>query len=235
MNSPLVGMIDHALLHPTQTDDQLREGCELAKELSVASVCVKPYAVPLAMEVLDGSGVAVGTVIGFPHGSNVTEVKVVETRFACEQGASEVDMVVNIGKVLSEDWDYVEAEIRAIVDTAHSFGAITKVIFENDYLDDDRYKIRLCEICRRVGAEFIKTSTGFGFVKQASGDYNYQGATEHDIRLMRQHAGEEMQVKAAGGIRSFEDAEKMIALGVTRLGTSGSAAIAAGVPDPESY
>ncbi len=235
MDRSLVEMIDHALLHPTQTDEDLRAGCELAKHLGVASVCVKPYAVSLAMQVLDGSGVAVGTVIGFPHGSNLTEMKVVETRFACQQGASEVDVVVNVGKVLSEDWEYVEAEIRAVVDVAHSFAAITKVIFENDYLEDDRLKIKLCEICRRVGAEFVKTSTGFGFVKQPSGDYNYRGATEHDVRLMCEHAGDDMQVKASGGIRSFEDARKMVALGVKRLGTSGSAAIAAGAPDPESY
>lgn len=233
--SSLVAMIDHALLHPTLTDAELRSGCELARDLGVASVCVKPYAVGLAMEVLDGSGVSVGTVVGFPHGSNVPEIKLLETRFACEQGAREVDLVVNVGKVLSEDWDYVENEIRNVVDTAHSFGAITKVIFENDYLEDDRLKVKLCEICRRVGAEFVKTSTGFGFVKQPNGDYNYRGATEHDIQLMCDAAGPDMQVKAAGGIRSFDDAQKMVDLGVTRLGTSASAAIAAGMPDPESY
>ena len=235
MSPSIVGMIDHALLHPTMTDEELRAGCELAKQLGVASVCVKPYAVSTAMHILDGSGVAVGTVIGFPHGANLTEIKVLETRFACEQGASEVDLVVNIGKVLSEDWDYVEVEIRNVVDTAHSFGAITKVIFENDYLEDDRFKIQLCDICRRVGAEFVKTSTGFGFVKQSGGDYNYRGATEADVRLMSEHAGDQMQVKAAGGIRSFEDAQKMVDLGATRLGTSASAGIAEGQPDPESY
>ena len=118
-------------------------------------------------------------------------------------------MVVNIGKVLSGDWEYVERDIRAVVDAAHAHGAIVKVIFENDFLPDDATKVRLCEICQRVGADFVKTSTGFGFVKQPSGDYNYRGATEHDVQLMREHTKPPVQVKAAGGVRDFAAADRM--------------------------
>ena len=213
-------LIDHSLLHPTMTDEELRAGCELAKRCEVASVCIKPYAVPMAVAILQGSGVEVGTVIGFPHGGNATEIKVVEAELACQQGATELDMVVNIGKVLSGEWDYVLADICAVVEVAHRHGAITKVIFENDFLPDDADKIRLCEICEAAGAEFVKTSTGFGFVKQPDGDYNYRGATEEDIRLMRGHCSDRVQIKAAGGVRSYADAIRMRDLGVTRIGAS---------------
>jgi deoxyribose-phosphate aldolase len=182
----------------------------------------------MAAEILSGSHVQVGTVIGFPHGSNLTEVKVYEARLACQQGANELDMVVNLGKVLSGDWEYVERDIRAVVEVAHAHGAITKVIFENDYLPSDDLKIRLCEICERAGAEFVKTSTGFGFVKQKSGDYNYKGATPHDLKLMREHCGPAVQVKAAGGVRTFEEAARVRDLGVTRIGASATESIVAG-------
>ena len=228
MTVSIARLIDHSLLHPTLTDADLRAGCELAKRLGVASVCIKPYAVGLAAEILAGTHVQVGTVIGFPHGSNLTEIKVAEARLACQQGATELDMVVNIGKVLSGDWEYVEEDIRAVVEVAHQHGAITKVIFENDYLAGDDLKIKLCEICRRVGAEYVKTSTGFGFVKQPGGDYNYQGATEHDLQLMREHCGPRMQVKAAGGVRTYQDAAKVRDLGVTRIGASATESIIAG-------
>jgi deoxyribose-phosphate aldolase len=218
-------LIDHSLLQPTLTDAELRAGCELAKKYGVASVCIKPYAVPLAVEILGGSGVAVGTVIGFPHGSHLTEVKVYEAELACRQGATELDMVVNIGKVLSEDWAFVESEIRAVVEVAHRHGAITKVIFENDFLPRDELKIKLCQICERAGAEFVKTSTGYGFVKQADGNYNYRGATEHDLRLMRANTGPGVQVKAAGGVRNYEQAVRVRELGVTRIGASATAGI----------
>jgi deoxyribose-phosphate aldolase len=220
-------LIDHSLLHPSLTDAELRTGCEMAKRVGVASVCIKPYAVGLCAEILAGSHVQVSTVIGFPHGSNLTEVKVFEARLACQQGATELDMVVNIGKVLSGDWEYVEEDIRAVVETAHEFGAITKVIFENDLLPHDELKIQLCEICRRVGAEFVKTSTGFGFVKQPSGDYNYRGATEHDLKLMRAHCGPKVQVKAAGGVRTYPEAVRVRELGATRIGASATEAIVA--------
>lgn len=228
MTVSIARLIDHSLLHPMLTDAELRAGCELAKRLGVASVCIKPYAVGLAAEILAGTHVQVGTVIGFPHGSNLTEIKVAEARLACQQGATELDMVVNIGKVLSGDWEYVEEDIRAVVEVAHQNKAITKVIFENDFLAGDDLKIKLCEICRRVGAEYVKTSTGFGFVKQPGGDYNYQGATEHDLQLMREHCGPRMQVKAAGGVRTYQDAAKVRDLGVTRIGASATESIIAG-------
>jgi deoxyribose-phosphate aldolase len=220
-------LIDHSLLGPTLSDAELRAGCELARRHGVAAVCIKPYAVRLAAELLAGSGVAVCTVIGFPHGGHCTEIKVAEAELACRQGATELDMVVNVGKVLSGDWAYVEADIRAVVDAAHGHGAITKVIFENDFLTSDDQKIRLCQICERAGAEFVKTSTGYGFVKQPGGDYNYRGATEHDVRLMRQHCSPKVQIKAAGCVRTYADAVKVRELGCTRIGASATEAIIA--------
>jgi deoxyribose-phosphate aldolase len=223
----IAALIDHSLLQPTLTDAELRAGCELARRLGVASVCIKPYAVRLAAEILAGSPVKVGTVIGFPHGSHATEVKVFETETACRDGATELDMVVNVGKVLSGDWQYVEHDVRAVVNAAHARGAIVKVIFENDFLSDDATKVRLCEICQRAGADFVKTSTGFGYVKQPSGDYNYRGATEHDVRLMREHTAPPLQVKAAGGVRTYVAADSMRRLGATRIGASATEAILA--------
>ena len=137
-------MIDHSLLHPTMTDEDLKKGCALARAYNTASVCIKPYAIGLAVEALAGSEVLVGTVIGFPHGNSTRQVKVVETVQACKEGAVEIDMVANIGKVLGEDWDYVKNEIKAVVEVTHENGAILKVIFENDFLTDDKHKIKLC-------------------------------------------------------------------------------------------
>jgi deoxyribose-phosphate aldolase len=221
-------IIDHSLLQPSLTDAELEAGCALARKYGVASVCIKPYAVPLAVEWLAGSSVAVGTVVGFPHGSQALETKLYEADLACRQGAGELDMVVNIGRVLGGDWGYVEREIGEIVEMAHRHSAITKVIFENDLLRHDDLKIRLCELCERAKAEFVKTSTGYGFVKQADGSYNYLGATEHDVRLMRRHLGPQVQVKAAGGIRTYEDALKICRAGATRIGTTATEAIVAG-------
>jgi len=198
----LAKMIDHSLLHPTMTDKDLFEGCQLAKHYNVATVCIKPYAIKEALEWLKGSDVMVCAVIGFPHGNSTTAVKVYETEQACKDGAQEIDMVVNIGKVLGEDWDYVEKEIRAIVAVTKKHKAALKVIFENDYLPDDKYKIKLCEICSAAGVEFVKTSTGYGFVKGADGKYSYEGATEHDLILMRKHSAPQVQIKAAGGVRT---------------------------------
>lgn len=218
-------MIDHSLLHPTMTDDDLRAGCELAKEYDAASVCIKPYAVPLAVEILKGSDVLVGTVIGFPQGSSTIKIKVAETRQACLEGAVEIDMVVNIGKVLAEDWRYVKKEIAAIQRECDKHGAILKVIFENDFLPEDKHKIKLCQICSKVGVAFVKTSTGYGFVKQANGDYNYRGATEHDVKLMRAHSAPSVQIKGAGGIRTLDDLLKFREWGVTRVGATATATI----------
>ncbi len=235
MPDSIARLIDHSLLGPTLTDAELGAGCELARRHRVAAVCIKPYAVPLAADLLNssgsgsgsGSGVAVCTVVGFPHGGHCPQIKVAEAELACRQGATELDMVVNVGKVLSGDWAYVEADIRAVVDAAHRHGAITKVIFENDFLTSDEQKIRLCQICERAGAEFVKTSTGYGFVKQPGGDYNYRGATEHDVRLMRKHCSPKVQIKAAGCVRTYADAVKMRELGCTRIGASATEAIIA--------
>ncbi len=229
MSSPskleIAKMIDHSLLHPTMDDRALRDGCELARKYNVASVCIKPYAVKMAVGILEGSDVMVGTVIGFPHGNSTLDVKVFETEKAIEDGAVEIDMVVNTGKVLSEDWNYVSGEIAAVVAITKKHGAALKVIFENDFLPEDKYKIRLCQICNELHVEFVKTSTGYGYVKQLDGSYNYKGATHHDLALMRKHAAPEVQVKAAGGVRTLEDTLKVRELGVTRIGATATEAI----------
>ena len=221
----LAGMIDHSLLHPTLTDKELIAGCELARQYKVASVCIKPYAVNMAAEVLKGSSVKVGCVIGFPHGNGATQVKKYETRIACRDGAVEIDMVANVGKVLGGDWKYVARDIKAVVSEAHKHGAIVKVIFENDFLPDDATKIKLCKICEKAGADFVKTSTGYGFVKGADGKYSYQGATEHDIKLMRANCSPKVQVKAAGGVRDLDALIKVRDWGCARCGASATAAI----------
>lgn len=218
-------MIDHSLLHPTLTDEELRLGCELARSLDVASVCIKPYAVPLATSLLSGSTVAAGTVVGFPHGNSRIEIKAKEAEMACADGATELDMVVNIGKVLSFDWGYVEREVRAIASVAHQTKAILKVIFENDFLTRDEFKIKLCEICNRVAVDFVKTSTGFGFTKRNDGAYTYQGATEHDVKLMRSACPLPLHIKAAGGIRCLDEVLRFRSLGVTRIGATATEAI----------
>lgn len=212
-------MIDHSLLHPTLTDDATVAGCELAKKYDVATVCVKPYAIQTARDVLKGSSVGVCTVAGFPHGSSTTEFKVKEAEEAIVSGASEIDMVVNIGKVLSQDWEYVSKEIKIINETVVSHNAILKVIFENDFLED-RHIIKLCEICTLHVVAFVKTSTGYGFVKQANGMYSYKGATDHHLRLMRQHCPPSIQIKAAGGVRTLDDLLRVRDLGVTRIGAT---------------
>jgi deoxyribose-phosphate aldolase len=218
-------MIDHSLLHPTMSDLELIDGCKLAAEYNVATVCIKPYSVKLAVEQLAGKDVGVCTVIGFPHGNSKPNVKIFETEQAIEDGTAEIDMVVNIGKVLSKDWAYISGEIKAINEACVSRGSILKVIFENDYLPADEYKIRLCEICSEAKVAFVKTSTGYGFTKQASGGYNYAGATEHDLVLMRKNCTSEVQVKAAGGIRTLDDLLRVKSLGVTRVGATATEAI----------
>ncbi len=230
--SDLAKMIDHSLLHPTMTDADLEAGCKLAAQYQVASVCIKPYAVKQAVEWLRGSGVLVGCVIGFPHGNSATESKRYETELACKDGANEIDMVINLGKALSADWDYVEADVKAVCDEAHQHGAKVKVIFENDYLTNggaglssDEFKIKLCQICERAGADWVKTSTGYGFVKQPDGSYNYKGATEHDLALMRANVSEKVQVKAAGGVRDLDGLIKVRDLGGSRCGATATAAM----------
>jgi deoxyribose-phosphate aldolase len=228
----LAGMIDHSLLHPTMTDRELEEGCRIAAKYGVASVCIKPYAVRRAAELLKGSGVIAGCVIGFPHGNSATEVKRYETELACRDGAAEIDMVINIGKALGGDWEYVERDVKAVCDEAHGRGAKVKVIFENDYLtkggaglSGDDLKRKLCRICERAGADWVKTSTGYGFVKGPDGNYNYKGATEHDLRLMRETCSPKVQVKASGGVRDLDGLIMVRDLGATRCGAAATVAI----------
>jgi deoxyribose-phosphate aldolase len=228
----LAGMIDHALLHPTLTDQELDDGCRLAIRYGVASVCIKPYAVARAAKLLAGSPVLVGTVIGFPHGSTTTEAKRYETELVCRAGAAEVDLVVNLGKALGGDLAYVERELEAVCGEAHGRGAKVKVILENDYLvrggagkSGDELKRALCRASERAGADWVKTSTGFGFVQRADGSYAYRGATEHDLRLMRKSVSAAVEIKASGGVRDLDGLILVRDLGATRCGTSSTAAI----------
>jgi deoxyribose-phosphate aldolase len=228
----LAKTIDHSLLHPTMTDQELEEGCKLAAKYGVASVCIKPYAVRSAVEWLCGSGVLVGAVIGFPHGNSCTESKRYETELACRDGAAEIDMVINIGKALSGDWDYVEHDVKVVCGEAHRHGAKVKVIFENDYLEKggaglggDGFKTKLCQLCERAGADWVKTSTGYGFVKQPDGSYNYKGATDHDLKLMRAVCSPRVQVKASGGVRDLDGLIRIRDLGATRCGATATAAM----------
>ena len=220
----LAKMIDHSLLHPTLTDAQLLAGLAVARRCACATACVKPYAVPMSATALSGSGVGVCAVVGFPHGHSHPGLIAAEAVHAITEGATEIDMVANAGKVLGGDWSWVSDQIRTVNDACVSRGALLKVIFENDYLPDPAI-IRLCEICTGLGVAFVKTSTGYGFVKQPNGDYNYRGATEHHLRLMRQHSGPKVQLKAAGGVRTLEDLLKVRALGVTRIGATATEAI----------
>jgi deoxyribose-phosphate aldolase len=218
-------MIDHSILQPAYTDEEMKKQCLMAKKYDVATVCIKPYAVKMAVELLKDTDVKISCVIGFPHGNSTTAVKVFETEQACRDGAVEIDMVINIGKAIGGDWDYVEKEIKEITDTCHRHHAIVKVIFETDYVVRTQDKIKLCEICTRAGADFVKTSTGYGFVKQPDGNYNYKGATVSDVELMRKQTGPGVQVKSAGGVRTLDDLLKMKAAGATRCGASATEAI----------
>lgn len=222
--SQIAKMIDHSLLHPTMTDADIIEGLEISKKYKVATACVKPYLIPLAKDKLNGSGVLVCPVIAFPHGNSTTEVKVYEATKAAEAGGQEIDMVINIGKALGGDWDYVAEEIRAVNETVVRHGAILKVIFENDYLKDEHIT-QLCKICSDIGVTFVKTSTGYGFVKQANGMYSYKGATVPQLSLMREKSASSVQVKAAGGVRTLDDLLHVMSLGVTRIGATATVKI----------
>jgi deoxyribose-phosphate aldolase len=230
----ILGMIDHALLHPTLTDAQIRAELEVLRKHKLASVCIKPYWVSMCAKFLADTGIATGTVIGFPHGSPVPGIKAAEARQAFADGAQDVDMVVNVGKVLSGDWAFVRDDVRSVLEVTRERGGVIKVIFETDYLDQgggngggkgDADKIRLCEICSEMGVDFVKTSTGFGFVKQADGGFATHGARDADLILMRRHCPPSVGVKASGGIRSLDDVLRVIKLGVTRIGTSSTLAI----------
>jgi deoxyribose-phosphate aldolase len=206
-------MIDHSLLRPELTEADVIAGCELAKQYGVASVCARPCDVPLAARLLAGSGVKVGTVVGFPHGSVATETKVFEANLAVSQGAEELDMVLNIGWLRSGFDDRVEADIRAVAQAAAG-RALVKVILENAYLNDDE-KIRACQLVETAGGDFVKTSTGFA----------PSGATIPDLKLMRRSVSAQVQVKAAGGIRTLDALLEAAEAGVTRVGATATRAI----------
>jgi deoxyribose-phosphate aldolase len=207
-------LIDHTLLKPEATHDQITQLCEEAREYGFAAVCVNPTNVKLAAELLKGSPVAVCTVIGFPLGATLPEVKAYEAQQTIHHGATEIDMVINIGALKSEDYELVEQDIAAVARTCHDNGAICKVIIEAALLTEEE-KITACQLAKKAGSDYVKTSTGFG----------PGGATVEDVTLMRRVIGPSMGIKAAGGIRTLETAKKMIEAGATRIGTSSSVKI----------
>lgn len=207
-------MIDHSLLNPTLMESDLEAGIQLALDYDVASVCIMPYYLKPCAVRLAGSDVRASTTIGFPHGGHSTKVKVAEAVQALADGGEELDMVVNISKVLSGDWDYVRQDIAAVLEVTHAARQKVKVIFENCYLNDI-HKIRLCEICGELKADWVKTSTGYGT----------GGATPDDVILMRKYAPAHVAVKAAGGVRTLDQLLEMRALGVSRCGATRTATI----------
>ena len=210
----LAKVIDHSLLRPELTEAEVVAGCELAARYHTATVCVKPCHVKLAKETLKDSDVIVSTVVGFPHGSNLTEIKVAEAQRAMDEGALELDMVLNIGQLRSGKHEFVREDIKAICDAAHVRGVKVKVIFENAYLTKEE-KITACKLCEAAGADWVKTSTGFA----------PSGATLEDLRLMRANVSERVQVKAAGGVRTLPALLDVIDAGVTRCGATATATI----------
>ncbi|MEJ2504973.1 MAG: deoxyribose-phosphate aldolase [Ignavibacteriaceae bacterium] len=220
----VAGMIDHTLLKPEATPDEIKKLCMEAKDYSFASVCINPCYVSLCSELLRGTGVKVCTVIGFPLGSTTTEVKQYETEQSIENGANEVDMVINVGQLKQGNYDYVEKDVKAVVSTARRHNVLSKVIFETALLTDEE-KVRAALICKKAGADFVKTSTGF----------SKGGATVGDVALMKYVVGSAIGVKAAGGIRSKEDAEAMIASGADRIGASASVKIVSGEKSDSNY
>jgi deoxyribose-phosphate aldolase len=202
-------MIDHSLLKPTLTFVDFEAGCRMAVVYKAGSVCIQPHYLKRCAEILKGSGVKASTVIGFPHGGHCMSIKLAEAKQALADGGEELDLVCNISRVLSGDWDYVTADLRAVIEATHAAGQKVKVIFENCYLSDDQ-KIRLCEICTELNADWVKTSTGYGT----------GGATMDDLRLMRKHSGSHVQVKAAGGVRDMDSLLQCREIGVTRIGAS---------------
>ncbi|HUU39122.1 MAG TPA: deoxyribose-phosphate aldolase [Candidatus Desulfaltia sp.] len=210
----IAGMIDHSLLKPNLTDREVEEGCRIAHDYRVAAVCVRPSDVRRAAEILRGSPVRVTTVVGFPHGSTTTAAKVCEAEEAIRNGAVELDVVLNIGKLKSKDHDYIKADLEAVTSAAHARNVIVKVIFENCYLSDEE-KIAACRIAGEIGVDFVKTSTGFG----------PGGAEDHDLKLMRKQSIPSIKLKAAGGIRTLERAIEVRKLGCTRIGATATVAI----------
>lgn len=215
-------MVDHSLLHPSMTDDEFEEECRIALEYNVGAVCVKPYHVKRAAQLMAGTDIKVAGVVAFPHGNSTTEIKLAEAKQVLEDGATEVDFVINIGKAVGGDWAYVDEEIRRLVELIKSYGADSKVIFENDMLTSDEQKIKLCRICSKYKATFVKTSTGYCYKKDADGKYYYDGATHHDLMLMRAYSDPEVQVKAAGAVSTLEPVLAAYELGATRFGLKGA-------------
>ncbi|MCL2368303.1 MAG: deoxyribose-phosphate aldolase [Oscillospiraceae bacterium] len=211
-------MVDHTLLKAVATPEEVKALCEEARANHFASVCVNPSFVPLCAEALRNSGVKVCTVIGFPLGATTTRTKVFETEEAIQSGATEIDMVINIGAAKAGDWDLVKNDIAAVAQACKG-KALLKVILETCLLTDEE-KVRACAICKMVGADFVKTSTGF----------STGGATIDDVRLMRKVVGPDLGVKASGGVKSASDAKAMVEAGANRLGTSSGLAIATGCP-----
>jgi deoxyribose-phosphate aldolase len=207
-------MIDHSLLQPALTVEELEAGCALALRYDVASVCILPYYAARCAELLATSTVQPSTTIGFPHGGHKTSIKLAEAEQALKDGATELDCVINISKARSGDWKYVAGEIQRLTELIHSRRAKIKVIFENAY-HDEAAKIRLCEICGEVGVDWVKTSTG----------YAPTGATMEDLQLMRRHSPQQVQVKAAGGVRDLDTLLAVRAIGVTRAGATRTAGI----------
>ena len=212
--SDVAKTIDHSLLKPELDDAFIEAGCRLAARYEVASVCVRPRDVERARDLLSGTDVAVGTVIGFPHGSGRTETKVFESRLALQNGARELDMVIDIGALISGDDLYVQKQIAEIVEVAHKEGALVKVILENAYLTDDQ-KVRGCQLVEAAGADYVKTSTGFAPT----------GATIEDLKLMRRSVSPHIGVKAAHGIRTLDALIEVLQIGVTRVGATATAAM----------
>jgi deoxyribose-phosphate aldolase len=210
----LAKMIDHSLVRPELTDEQVAAGCDLARRYEVASVSVRPCDVDLAVRLMGGSGVAVGTIAGFPHGSTTTAVKLYEIRDVLRRGAKEVDMVLNIAKLLSRQFQYIEMELLQAAEECHKQGALLKVIFENAYLSDE-LKIVACRISARAEVDFVKTSTAFAAT----------GYTLEDLKLMRAHTPQHIGVKAAGGVRTLEKALEVYQAGCSRFGATATAAI----------
>lgn len=221
-SAKIAKMIDHSLLHPAMTDEEFEEECKIAVQYNVGAVCVKPYHTKRAAELMAGTDILVSAVVSFPHGNSTTEVKLAETRQVLEDGASEVDFVINIGKAVGGDWAYVDEEIRRANAMCKSYGAILKVIFENDMLTSDEQKITLCRICSKYKVGFVKTSTGYCYKKDADGKYYYEGATHHDLMLMRTYTDPEVQVKAAGAVSTLEPVLAAYELGATRFGLKGA-------------
>jgi len=217
-------MLDHSLLHPTLTEKELEAGCKLARQYDAASACVKPCHTKAAKKLLVGSDVLVCAVIGFPHGNSTQEIKVAETKQVMRDGATEVDMVINIAKALEGDWAYLEGEIKAVHDATKARKAALKVIFEVDYLKDE-HVIKLCKICSKIGVEFVKTSTGYNYVKDDKGQLGYKGATPAVLKLMRKHSTARVQVKAAGACSTLDAVLRARDIGVTRVGTGQTAKI----------